>query len=49
MKKIFEFNNGHTSARGDSYYAITPSTGALTSTVKFEGPGEKTNKFGENL
>jgi len=49
MRKIFEFNTGHTSARGDAYYAINRSTGAVTSTLKFEGPGEKTTKFGENL
>jgi hypothetical protein len=48
MKKISEFNTG-TSSRGDDYYSIVRSTGALTSTVKFEGLGEKTTKYGEKL
>jgi hypothetical protein len=48
MKKILEFNTG-TSSRGDAYYSIVRSTGVLTSTLKFEGPGEKTTKYGEKL
>jgi hypothetical protein len=48
MKKISEFNTG-TSSRGDAYYSIMRSTGALTNTLKFEGPGEKTTKYGEKL
>jgi hypothetical protein len=48
MKKILEFNTG-TSSRGDAYYSIVKSSGALTNTLKFEGPGEKTDKYGENL
>jgi hypothetical protein len=48
MRKILEFNTG-TASRGDAYYSIVRSTGTLTNTLKFEGPGEKTFEYGEKL